>query len=165
MLQFGSLIPALVLGWSRIGPGSFLRKDCRRAPRAAMTVLQMFNHVGNDARLVFTGSLAKSPRVTHHASRGFEKAALVLFITVLALLFPLSPVTAQTDPTESYDENTELTVHGSVIEAKREMPGPFVIKLRTRNRTYNVVTAPPWYLTREQIVLREGLELEVTGSK
>jgi hypothetical protein len=86
-------------------------------------------------------------------------------LMLLAILFSFSPAAAQEDLGESYDENTELTVRGSVVEAKRETPGPFVIKLRTKNMIYNVVTAPPWYLTREQIVLREGLELEVTGSK
>src|SRR5512139_535318 len=88
-----------------------------------------------------------------------------LILCLLTVMLAPSPSAAQTDLGESYDENTEVTVRGSVIEAKRDAPGPFIVKLRQKNRVYSVVTAPPWYLTREQIVLSEGLELEVTGSK
>lgn len=89
----------------------------------------------------------------------------VLLVSALVLVFSVSPAAAQADLGESYDENTEVTVRGSVVEAKRDAPGPLIVKLRQKSRVYNVVMAPPWYLLREQVMIREGIELEVTGSK
>jgi hypothetical protein len=88
--------------------------------------------------------------------------------TILIAVFLLSMVSfsyAETEITEGYDENTEITIRGTVIEIMHGMRGPVILKLKTGIKTYNVVTAPGWYLSRNAITFSIGTALEVTGSR
>jgi hypothetical protein len=88
------------------------------------------------------------------------------FSGFIVLLFLLSAGTASPyEAEEGYDENTEMTLSGAVQDIVTGERGPVVIKVLYRGRIYNVITAPPWYLVRRNIVFRRGLEIEVTGSK
>lgn len=71
----------------------------------------------------------------------------------------------ESDIKEGYDENTEITVKGTVIEAGRRTRGPVILKLKRGDKIYYIVTAPPWYLSKEGIVFTPGSEWEVKGSK
>lgn len=85
---------------------------------------------------------------------------------ILLFLCMVSPTAyAASDVTEGYDENTEITVRGMVAEVVQGMMGPVVLKIRAGNKIYQVVTAPPWYLSREGIVFSPGSRWEVRGSK
>ncbi|MFO0752385.1 MAG: hypothetical protein U0411_03550 [Thermodesulfovibrionales bacterium] len=103
--------------------------------------------------------------------RGRSSGARRRAVTVLAALFLfalLSTAYAESgDIAEGYDENTEITVSGTIVEASRPgmMRGPVVLKLRRHHRMYYVITAPPWFLNREGIPLTEGSLLEVKGSR
>ena len=66
---------------------------------------------------------------------------------------------------EGYDENTEVTIKGTVKELVKEMRGPLILRIPYRDRVYHVVTAPIWYLRQQNLVFQSGLELEVTGSR
>ncbi len=93
---------------------------------------------------------------------------VVLKIKIFAVCFLLSIVSfshAETEITEGYDENTEITIRGTVIEIMHGMRGPVILKLKTGTKTYNVVTAPRWYLSRNAITFSIGTALEVTGSR
>jgi hypothetical protein len=88
--------------------------------------------------------------------------------TILIAVFLLSMVSfsyAETEITEGYDENTEITIRGTVIDIMHGKRGPVILKLKTGIKTYNVVTAPGWYLSRNAITFSIGTALEVTGSR
>ncbi len=89
----------------------------------------------------------------------------ILFPLIILLVAFSTPAGAESDIKEGYDENTELSIRGTVIESLREMKGPLLIRLRFRARSYMVITAPPWYLHEENVILRENSEVEVVGSK
>ena len=88
-----------------------------------------------------------------------------------ALLFSIcfvcffSAAYAENEVTEGYDENTEVTVKGTLTEVLPGMRGPVIIILQSGNKDYKVITAPLWYLTQEGIELAAGTAYEVTGSK
>ncbi len=89
-------------------------------------------------------------------------------ITVLIAVFMFSAITTshgETEITEGYDENTEITVKGTVAEVIYGIRGPVILTLKTKVRAYRVVTAPRWYLLRNSIEFNEETPLEVTGSK
>lgn len=90
------------------------------------------------------------------------RAAVLYSIFLVFSLFSLSY--AESEITEGYDENTEITVRGTITEIIH-IKGPVILKLKSRNRVYDVVTAPPWYLSQEKINFQKGHEIEVTGSK
>ncbi|MEW5745043.1 MAG: hypothetical protein AB1805_06375 [Nitrospirota bacterium] len=90
---------------------------------------------------------------------------LYLWITALPLLFFLSAARAESGIKEGYDENTEITVRGRVVGIERERRGPVVVRMKGRGRPYKVITAPPWYLSREGLTFEPGMALEVSGSK
>lgn len=75
------------------------------------------------------------------------------------------PAYAEPDVKEGYDENTEITLKGTVATINAGARGPLILRLTATGRTYEVITAPPWYLEQENISFTPGLELEVTGSK
>jgi hypothetical protein len=83
---------------------------------------------------------------------------------IILLLFSITSVRAE-EPEEGYDENTEVTIKGTVKDLVREMRGPLIFRIPYRDRVYHVVTAPPWYLRQQNFVFQSGLELEVTGSR
>ena len=72
---------------------------------------------------------------------------------------------AEKEVAEGYDENTEVTVNGTVKVVLQEMRGPKIFILQSANRDYKVVTAPWWYIAQEGIRFEAGAEFEVTGSK
>jgi hypothetical protein len=96
----------------------------------------------------------------------FMRVVLKIKIFAVCLLLSLFSLSyAGADVTEGYDENTEITVRGTVTEIVRRKRGPVVLKLKAGNKTYNAVTAPEWYLSQESIIFNAGSVLEVRGSK
>jgi hypothetical protein len=89
---------------------------------------------------------------------------IFLFASLFMVLL-FSTAYAAEEVTEGYDENTEVTVKGTVGEVLREMRGPVIIILQSGNREHTVITAPRWYLQQSDIELKTGTSYEVTGSK
>lgn len=81
------------------------------------------------------------------------------------LVFLSSFAYAESDGKEGYDENTEITVRGTIIEIVQRARGPVILRLKHDGRTYSVITAPAWYLEREGITFQTGSEWEIRGSK
>lgn len=88
--------------------------------------------------------------------------ALVFFICIL---LTAQTAYAETDLSEVYDENTEIKISGKIIGITLPKRGPIILKLSPGRITYYVVTAPPWYLSQQDIVFNTGLMIEVKGSK
>jgi hypothetical protein len=84
---------------------------------------------------------------------------------IMLLLFVFAPSVKAGEPGEGYDENTEITIRGPVMELVKEMRGPLILRIPYRDRIYHVVTAPMWYLRQQNLMFHGGLELEVTGSR
>lgn len=98
---------------------------------------------------------------------------LTIIITLCLIPF-LTSAHAEENDRDGYDENTEITVSGTVLETFRDMPcggmrgcrgGPVIVKLRTKTRVYLVITAPFWYLKQQNIDFPAATPLEVSGSK
>lgn len=88
--------------------------------------------------------------------------SLVIFIIVLSIC---QTSYADADLSDVYDENTEITISGAVVEIISQKRGPVIIKLKPAKRVYHVVTAPPWFLVEHQVIFRSGSIIEVKGSK
>lgn len=87
---------------------------------------------------------------------------------ILLLLFScVSPAVAaeESDDVPGYDENTEVTIRGVIADSGMYRRGPVVLLVKADTKTYQVVTAPRWYLAQEGIVFTSGEKIEVTGSK
>lgn len=96
------------------------------------------------------------------------KTKIIVIFVVSLLLSMISLSHAEpnlSDITEGYDENTEITIKGTLTEVFQGMRGPVILKIKTDTKTYNVVTAPRWYLFKNAITFSEGSKLEITGSK
>jgi len=93
-----------------------------------------------------------------------KEIRLLIKASLLVMILSV-PVFAEQDIKEGYDENTEVSVSGTVVEAVRGMKGPIVVMLRHKEKIYNVVTAPPWYLAAKGIAFTPGQELQIKGSK
>lgn len=105
-----------------------------------------------------------SPHITCISGLGLLNLCKIILIVVF-LLSVVSFSYAETEITEGYDENTEITIIGTVAEIMHGMRGPLILKLKTGTKTYNVVIAPMWYLSRNAITFSIGTALEVTGSR
>ena len=92
-------------------------------------------------------------------------AKKVCVSSAIALLLFFPAMAAWGEPPEGYDENTEVTIRGAITDVARGTRGPVVLSLSHGERRYSVVTAPPWYLKRNDVMFQEGSEIEVTGSK
>ena len=57
---------------------------------------------------------------------------------VFSVLF-LSYAYAENDASEGYDENTEITIKGTIKDVIREMRGPVIVLLKTGGKDYKVV--------------------------
>ncbi len=91
---------------------------------------------------------------------------IFLAISLAFLIFAFSSFSyAESDITEGYDENTEISIKGAVIDILSGMRGPVIIKIKTDSKTPNVVIAPKWYLSRIALELEIGSTVEITGSK
>ncbi|PKL52049.1 MAG: hypothetical protein CVV37_03180 [Nitrospira bacterium HGW-Nitrospira-1] len=95
------------------------------------------------------------------------KKTLIYSITFISLLlFVFIPVTAKAaDDFEGYDENTEITIKGSVSEVVLTRRGPVILIVDYKNKPLRVLTAPRWHLIRNNIEFQGGAEVEITGSK
>lgn len=90
------------------------------------------------------------------------RVTLIIAVTILSVI---SISSAETEIAEGYDENTEITIKGNIIEIIQGMRGPVILKLSTGIKTYKIATAPPWYLLRNSIVFEKDTLIEVTGSR
>lgn len=97
--------------------------------------------------------------------KGNLKIRKAIIFAILLLLSLPSLSNAESEITDGYDENTEITIKGVAAEIINGMRGPVLIKIKTDAKTYNVVTAPRWYLSRNASSFTAGSILEVTGSK
>ena len=88
----------------------------------------------------------------------------ILLITIFLLA---SLVWAQEELADRYDENTELTLSGQILEISDKGRGPVIFKVRADkdSKVYNVVAAPAWFLARDNINFKVGDRIEVIGSK
>ncbi len=89
---------------------------------------------------------------------------LIIFIN----FFIVYPVYAEYDITEGYDENTEVSLKGVVVEIgtyNTRMRGPVILKIENNKKIYYVVTSPKWYLLQEGIDFLSNSRVEVIGSK
>lgn len=96
------------------------------------------------------------------------KMKLVYRITFLSLLlcfFVIQISEAEDTDIEGYDENTEITIKGTVKEIDTSKRGPVILTIHYKNKPFKVVTAPKWYLHRNNIEFKSGMEVEITGSK
>jgi hypothetical protein len=89
----------------------------------------------------------------------------VTFIVLLLCFFIIKVSEAADIDSEGYDENTEITLNGTVKEILFEKRGPVILIINYKNKTYHVTIAPKWYLYKNNIEFRNGMELEITGSK
>lgn len=86
------------------------------------------------------------------------------FVFAFVILF-FSYAYAENEVSEGYDENTEVTLKGTIKDVGRGMRGPVIVLLQVGGKNYQVITAPPWYIAQEGIELKLGSSYEVTGSK
>ena len=86
------------------------------------------------------------------------------FVFTFVILF-FSYAYAENEVSEGYDENTEVTLKGTIKDVGRGMRGPVIVLLQVGGKNYQVITAPPWYIAQEGIELKLGSSYEVTGSK
>lgn len=88
-----------------------------------------------------------------------------IFVCIVTYLLLFSLAYAEADIAERYDENTEMTIKGSVIEIMHGRRKPVIVKLKAGDNIYNIVTAPAWFLSKEFITFSSGDVLMVTGSR
>jgi len=96
------------------------------------------------------------------------KTRIRITLFIIFLYISLSPFAyAASDPQEGegYDENTEITIKGTIKEIISEKRGPVILIINYKNKTYHITIAPRWYLYKNNIEFRNGMELEITGSK
>lgn len=95
------------------------------------------------------------------------KKNLIYSITFISLLifFFIHVIAKAADDFEGYDENTEITIKGSVSEVVLTRRGPAILIVDYKNKPLRVLTAPRWYLIRNNIEFQGGAEVEITGSK
>ncbi|WP_203472269.1 hypothetical protein [Dissulfurispira thermophila] len=131
-------------------------------------IVRQVSSVVDDGYKINVDACARFKVLSPHLTCIFQLGPLNLFKTVLIAVFLFSIVSfsyAETEITEGYDENTEMTIKGTVIEIMQGMRGPVILKLKTGAKIYSIVTAPQWYLSRNGINFTVGDVLEVTGSK
>lgn len=83
---------------------------------------------------------------------------------ILLLFLVLTPGAYPAGLDEGYDENTEVTITGTIMEIFRER-GPVIVRVASRGRNYDVCTGPPWFIQMENVNFTPGAEVEMTGSK
>jgi hypothetical protein len=86
-----------------------------------------------------------------------------LFVVTVACLGAVAHA-ADPEADEGYDENTALTVRGTVREVVSGR-GPVRIVLESAKVDYTVVTAPPWFLEQEGVSFAKGASYEIKGSR
>ncbi len=86
-------------------------------------------------------------------------------IFLVAVVFFSVAVAIASDLADRYDLNTEITVSGRVTSVLEGMRGPRMFVLDTGVKEFHVITGPYWYHEQIGFDLKEGITLEVTGSK
>ncbi len=89
-----------------------------------------------------------------------------MFITVFLLtILNFSNVQAGQDLV-GYDENTEVIVTGTIIKTEGcEFRGLKCFVMESNSRTFNVITAPFWFVKRIHLNLKPRQSVRVVGSK
>jgi len=105
------------------------------------------------------------PVLAFYVNIGIVEMSYISLFIFIFIFFVSEPYCADADLSNVYDENTEITVSGAVIEIVAQKRGPVILKLMPARRIYHVVTAPPWFLREHQVVFRSGTLIEVKGSK
>ncbi|HMK43588.1 MAG TPA: hypothetical protein VK445_05570 [Dissulfurispiraceae bacterium] len=95
------------------------------------------------------------------------KHLITSFFIALLFLFPAASAPAAEEETRvPYDENTELTVRGTVMEVSpATMRGPVTLQVQVETKSYRVFLAPRWFVLEQGLTLTPGQKIEVTGSK
>lgn len=86
-------------------------------------------------------------------------------ILFLYIFFIIQTSNADTDLSDVYDENTEITITGAILDSAVSKRGPVIISLSPGRRVYYIVTAPSWFLLQQEVIFNSGLQIEVKGSK
>lgn len=90
---------------------------------------------------------------------------LIFGLAAVLVCFSVAGAADENDAIPGYDENTEITVRGVITDAGITRRGPVVLRVKTDAKSYEVITAPRWYLAQEGISFASGEKIEVTGSK
>lgn len=65
-----------------------------------------------------------------------------------------------------YDENTEIVVTGLIKNASAGSYGGLeCFTLESRSRVFTVITGPRWFVRQRGLLLKQGVEMQVVGSK
>lgn len=93
----------------------------------------------------------------------FRLLTLILFFALLGI--PALQAAEEQDATPGYDENTEVTVAGTILDLPQQTRGPVIIRVTSGTKIHQVMTGPRWYLMQEGITFTTGENITVTGSK
>lgn len=90
-----------------------------------------------------------------------------LYIITFIIFLASSLVWAQDNIEDRYDENTEMTIKGHILEVVIPKRGPVIVKVKSDRdgKTYNLITAPTWFLAKNNISFIIGDYVEIIGSK
>lgn len=95
-----------------------------------------------------------------------HKGVLFFTTSLLAFMFSLTCVCAADSDSVGYDENTEIIVSGTVLKSSGcEFRGLKCFVLESNSRSFNVITAPSWFVERIHMKLSPGMTVRVVGSK
>lgn len=98
--------------------------------------------------------------VPAHVVVSFFISWLIIFLCVPGCLF------AQSFSEVGYDENTEITIKGKVINASAEPNmGLECMIVQSRSCIFRVLIAPMWFIKQIGFNPKNGDSIEVTGSK
>lgn len=103
---------------------------------------------------------------TRGAFAPFLRIAIIKgsILLMFALLF-INTVAFAQEWHESYDPNTEVAIRGKIVGIIQKHQGPVVIGVLQKDKIYNVLTAPSWYIEQEKIDLKPGDDIVVNGAK
>jgi hypothetical protein len=90
---------------------------------------------------------------------------LIFGLAAVLVCFSLAGAADENDAVPGYDENTEITVKGVITDTGATRRGPVVLQVKTDAKSFEVITAPRWYLAQQGISFASGEKIEVTGSK
>lgn len=93
--------------------------------------------------------------------RGRTIGAITLAVLILFMAYYLT----WAQDTGSYDPNTEVILSGVITTPMLSQRGPRIFIFLSGEKSYHVITGPWWYLRQLRLELREGMKVEVRGSK
>ncbi len=96
--------------------------------------------------------------------KGLRKMKERIFLTFSLLLLINTGIGAQ-NWEEYYDVNTEISLKGKIVEIIENKQGLVIIGVLQKDKIYNVLTAPRWFMDQQNINLHLNDEIVVHGAK